>query len=121
MVAKKSILDPLTCGFAKVAAYTVFTEPYEKVENKKKFEILLDVFKSYFDNNQKFEVDVRVFTRFYAIVKNIRSLGKTYPKQRKDVLDFFSKKSWVSLSKEEKEKQIYDCEGCKISRKRGPQ
>ena len=113
MAFKNSILDPCTCGFAKVAAYVAFTQSKVKESVGGKYEYLRGLFLKTLTDSKNFEVDVKVFTRFSSIVNNIKSLGKTYPESRKDVMNFFSAESLKALTETDKSKhKLFDCEGC---------
>ena len=64
-------------------------------------------------NHKNFEVEMVTFKKFSPIVKNIQSLGKTHAKGKKEIMEFFSDKSWLDLPEEQKDlHKIFNCNGC---------
>ena len=106
---QRSIIDPCTCGFAKIAAYSVFTSNAESGN----LQLKLDTFLKYFDNREKFSTKLENFKYFKAIVANIRNVGKRNFSVQKDLMTFFGNENWRKLNIEEKEKhQLFSCEAC---------
>ena len=98
-----SILDPLTCGFAKVSCFSIFPckslktvgdEPLLKTRHKE--------FNAAFGDMESFQVDALVFRRFKGTVKNIQRLGKEKKQDKADIIDFFSQSNWDKLKVGEK-------------------
>ena len=96
-----SIIDPITCGFAKIYCYNTFTNTNITVtkqedENEKEFKSRI--------LHQRFEEFCKTFAvvatkieydqlkKFNNIVKNVQDLGKSFPNKKKHLLDIFSKK-----------------------------
>ena len=118
-----SIIDPLSCGFAKVAAYNILTDTsYTKKstnENQKIFKarVLTEQyrkFNDYFNNRGDFGLPYKQFTNnFPNIIKNIRQLNKRQQNTKLELLKVFSKESWKSMSDTKKLSHSYqDCKGC---------
>ena len=90
-----SIIDPLTCGFVKVAGYVIFTEQQHLQRNPgecapkfysrqlmQKYNTFRELFK-----DARFELTYKQFlNNFPKIVPNIGSLGKKDIKKKNDVL-----------------------------------
>ena len=109
-----SILDPLTCGFAKVRCFFIFTckslktvgdEPLLKTRHKE--------FNAAFGDMESFQVDALVFRRFKGIVKNIHKLGKEKKQEKSDIIDFFSQSNWDKLKVgQKKQHSLFNCPAC---------
>ena len=88
-----SILDPLTCGFAKVRCYCIFT-----------------------CNNSIKCVDgaiagKEIYKFFQCIVKNLQKLGKRNKTGKFDAMQFFSLQNWKALTAEEKKQHsLFNCQ-----------
>ena len=107
MEAKNSILDPATCGFAKTAAYVVFTQ-----KEKKNITELLNDFLSQLDGCT-FHLEVSAFRRFQVIVQNLHKLGKAKPSEKRAVIEYFSNKNWKKLLPlERSQHQLFNCNAC---------
>ena len=119
MSFKKSILDPLTCGYAKIAAYSFFSTKTKSPNQtgsysrqKAEMEVKLEEFKEHFNLNT-FEVEMVTFKKFKAIVRYLQRFGKSHNNEKKDVMKFFSLENWKKLSTEEKSKHsLFNCNGC---------
>ena len=109
METRQSIIDPCTCGFAKIAAYSIFTSDVKSGSLQLKF----DKFLKCFDNRETFSTKFDNFKRFKVIVANVRSVGKSNTSVLKDLINFFGNESWRKSNIEEKEKhQLFNCEAC---------
>ena len=66
-----SILDPLTCGFAKVRSYCIFTcnNSTKCVERDTLLARRYAEFCNTFNDVETFHIDLRFFTNFRCIVK----------------------------------------------------
>ena len=104
----QSILDPTTCGYAKVKAYNPFKQDMKSKNNNA---MKLQEFISYFNNQQ---LEMNKFKRFNKIKDSMFKLGKANKDRKKEVLDFFSEKKWNDLTDEEKQQhRIFQCPACK--------
>ena len=101
---KMSIVDPSSCGFAKVFSYHLFTEkPNSKkkpTENSKEYSsrILRDQYARFLSQFQYFEpsIDYTKFkSNFQKITKNLQYLGKKFPEKKKTILSTFSWNNWL--------------------------
>ena len=100
-----SIVDPLSCGFAKVAVYNILSSKLnlEVVDGEKHNEYKARLLKTkynkyttYFCDITSFNVEYRQFTRnFPKITDNIKSLEKRYREVKKEILETFSKQYGV--------------------------
>ena len=121
-----SIIDPLSFGFAKIAAFTIFTEKHnvKKAGNEADRELQGKIlqeryrkYKEYFDvdNNENLSVDYKQFTHnFPKIVNHIRKLNKRQMATKNMLLKTFSKDKWTALSEKKKKKthNLSNCKGC---------
>ena len=121
-VLKMSILDPLSCGVAKVALVNIlttkFVNPNEK-ETKKVYQGRLlrcqyETFNNYFGNRESFTVGYKKFKdKFPSIITKIRDVGKRNVDQKNFLLNVFSEESWKDLPGEKKQKHsLFDCKEC---------
>ena len=104
-----SILDPSTCGYAKIALYNIFTEKQDKRDTNEPlknykgrvFSNQLCKFKEYFSNNENFVVQYKKFTdNFPKIVPLIKNLAKSKKAIKDALLKTFSKENWEEAEKE---------------------
>ena len=74
-----SILDPLTCGFAKVRCYCIFTcnNSTKCVERDTLLARRYAEFCNTFNDVETFHIDLIFFRNFRCIVKNLQKLGKS--------------------------------------------
>ena len=118
-----SIVDPLNCGFGKVAVYNILSSKLnlDVVDGEKHNEYrarLLktknDEYTTYFCNIPSFNVEYRQFTcNFPKITDNIKSLEKMYKDVKKEILETFSKTVWSDLSFEDKcTHSLMHCDDC---------
>ena len=121
-----SIIDPLTCGFVKVAVYTLLSNPtkLKKNENEKFTEFKsrdykdrYNKFNEIFGHSENFKVQYQHFTtNFNKIKDNIKLLAKNNSSIKNQVLKVFSIEKWNNLSNEEKNvHSVYDCQACSIN------
>ena len=116
-----SIIDPLTCGFAKVITYTYLTTNHTKNKNpvreknvkgkiiQEKYESLQRVFGTHY-----FDINYTTFRNKYPkIINHIHEIGKKNPEIKRHLLEVFSEKKWNLLSDNAKSQhQIQNCDGC---------
>ena len=119
-----SIIDPLTCGFAKIAAFNILQDQCgirnENNESKKIFKTRLlklqhQKYLQYFDESKEnYNVEYKIFIEnFPSIVIQIRHLNKRYSDTKEELLDTFSKSNWDDLGVNKKSKHSFvDCKGC---------
>ena len=118
-----SIVDPLGCGFAKVAVYHILSSKLnlEVVDwerhNEYKARLLKtkhNKYTTYFCDITSFNIEHRQFTRnFSKITDNIKSLEERYREVKKEILELFSKTVWSDLSFEDKcTHSLMNCDGC---------
>ena len=99
-----STIDPLSCGFAKVFYYQMFTDRTRtnRSNNVKhhQSEILReqsDSFKSQFISDT-FNLTYSHFKdNFRRIISPIQSLGKKYPSKKRELLEIFSREKWTNI------------------------
>ena len=117
-----SLIDPLSCGFAKVAAFNILSTKLDlpRDEGEKSNEYKGKVLKvkysqyiTYFNEIDTFTVEYRQFGQsFKQIIPNIKGLEKRYRHKKQEILTF-SKNEWDSLSYEVKKRHsLTDCDGC---------
>ena len=117
-----SVLDPLTCGFAKVLLYNILTEPHnmhkQESEPTKNFkgrilEMQYTKFQEHF-RSENFDVSYTCFKdNFPNIVANIRGLNKRHSVTKDEIFHIFSYEIWMKLSEDRKRKHsLHDCKGC---------
>ena len=118
-----SIVDPLSCGFAKVAVYHILSSKLnlDVVDGKKLNEYKVRLSKTkyneyitYFCNISSFNIEYRQFTsNFPKITDNIKSLEKRYRDVKKEILQTFSKTIGSDLSFGDKcAYSLTNCDGC---------
>ena len=108
-----SMLDPLMCGFAKVATFEYFTRNAIKNAkganlNKtcKKLQLLFRI--------DYFKINYTTFRNKYpSIIYQIRSIGKQNLDVKEHVLNTFSESEWSLLSGELNSRQsLENCDSC---------
>ena len=116
-----SILDPLTCGFAKVVTFEHLTRNAIKNQNmaptkNAKGSNLKETYEKLqlFFGIDYFKINYTTFRNKYpSIVDQIRSIGKRNPDVKEHVLNTFSKSEWSLLSGELKSRHsLENCDGC---------
>ena len=118
-----SIVDPLSCGFAKVTVYHILSSKLnlDVVDGKKLNEYKVRLSKTkyneyttYFCNISSFNIEYRQFTsNFPKITDNIKSLEKRYRDVKKEILQTFSKTIGSDLSFGDKcAYSLTNCDGC---------
>ena len=85
-----SILDPLTCGLAKIVTWNVFTEKLSVLPTGKT-KVDKNVFNGYSPNSS---ITHESFKGFKDIAPNIKRLGKRYPVKKHHLLATFGITSW---------------------------
>ena len=118
-----SILCPITCGFAKIAIYDLFTvhtlnkenDENDKAHKSRERMHQLNLWRERFNGyNNNFTVRYESFVKYGdKVIGNLRSLGKAAPNDKNYTLNIFSIKEWEKMSSEEKEKhEVFKCGGC---------
>ena len=116
-----SILDPLTCAFAKVVAFEYLTRNLIKNQNvgptkNAMISSLKEIYDElqFFFGSDYFKINYTTFRNNYPfIVNQIRSIGKRNPDVKEHVLKTFSKSKWSLLSEELKSRHSPEnCKGC---------
>ena len=100
-----SIIDPTTCGFAKVVAY-------ELVLSRVTLKEQIDCYDLIF--NKHFMVSSDIHRRNFPKIKNqIQSIAKSSKTNKNTILESFSSKSWHKLGGTEKSQHSFsNCKGC---------
>lgn len=117
-----SLIDPTTCGFGKIAAYTILTglkpkeESGESLKNYKGrvTSLQLEEFKKQFSNNEKFIPTYKQFRdNFPLLIKSIKNYSKRHKPTIEKLKKLFSKKEWdlLPIVKQENH-QLFDCQAC---------
>ena len=122
-----SILDPMACGFAKVAVYNIISVTPKKLPNERETDFLSRIrssqFRSYMDYfgeyRGNFEVTYKQFLdNFQKIVPNINNFKKRHSKGLKIILETFSNDTWENLiTKKKSEHSLESCSGCMNNKK----
>ena len=109
-----SILDPMSCGFAKIRCYDIFTsKKIKSVDNVSPLEMKHREFNSSFNELESFRVNQRVFKRFDRIVKNLQKVGNVNKVGKSEVINFLSLQRWITLTADQKnEHSVFNCKGC---------
>ena len=118
-----SIVDSLSCGFAKVAVSNILSSKLnlnvDDGEKHKEYKARLlktkyNKYATYFCNVTSFNVEYRPFIRnFPKITDNIKSFEKRYRDVKKEILEAFSKTVWSDFSFEDKcAHSLMRCDGC---------
>ena len=116
-----SILDPMTCAFAKVVAFEYLARNLIKNQNvvptkNAMVSSLKEIYEElqFFFGNDYFKINYTTFRNKYpSIVDQIRSIGKRSPDIKEHVLKTFSKSEWSLLSEELKSRHSPEnCDGC---------
>ena len=116
-----SILDPLTCVFAKVVAFEYLTRNLVKNQNvvptkNAMVSSLKEIYQElqFFFGNDYFKINYTTFRdKYLSIVDQIRSVGKRSPDVKEHILKTFSKSEWSLLSEELKSRHsLENCDGC---------
>ena len=115
-----SILDPLTCGFAKVVTFEYLTRNVIKNQNVaptknakgSNFKETYEELQVFFGINY-FKINYTTFRNKYpSIADQIRSIGKRNPDVKEHVFNTFSKSEWSLLSDELKSRHsLENCDG----------
>ena len=115
-----SILDPLSCGFAKVFVYELLIKDSHclgKVEHSVISNIYHEHFNQYlahFSTGKSFDVSYDHYRRnFIKIKDSILSLGKASAEKKLKLLKTFSCKEWNELKANDKSKHsLENCKAC---------
>nr|XP_047140640.1 uncharacterized protein LOC124815862 [Hydra vulgaris] len=124
-MSELSIVDPLTCGFAKVAVYIALTEKHKIKhlvnENYKVFRsrVLNHQYKTYIEKNPIFHFDYeQIKKKGPVIINHIKNLkGSRSKLYLKDILLTFSKERFNNLGSSKMLHSLFNCQGC-ITNKR---
>ena len=121
-------VDPLSCGFAKIAVYNIFRSTQfkrlqhetVKVFKSRVFKCRFDEYNKYFHNQNAFQVPYKKFVdKFPSIVDNMRDLAKRNNFARDELLDIFSSEKWEKLGEQRNKHMLFDCQSCIRSNKPG--
>ena len=117
-----SIIDPLSCGFAKVCCYNIFTKiknrSRESIGNpkhnqsqvlKERYQLFLEQFPGEIYGAVKYTSFSNTFKK---IVPHLQSLGKKHPDKKNLLFDIFSSEKWSDLGERKKQHKIFDCSAC---------
>ena len=115
-----SIISPITCGFAKVAAFNVVGKQSTndrfqwKNRNDEVSHQFQEFNKQFIGYNENFNVQYRTFrTYFPKILGSFKSLQKRRREDKATVLSVFSKSEWDKLASEKiAEHKLFDCDAC---------
>ena len=113
------MIDLLSCGFAEVFCYQMFTDRTQtnRSNNAKhqQSEILreqCDSFKSQFISDT-FNVTYSQFKdNFRRIINPIQSLRKKYPSKKRELLEIFSRKKWTNIKVSKTKHSLENCTSC---------
>ena len=93
-----SIIDPLSCGFAKVFCYQMFTDRMQTNRNNNAKHQQSEIMREQFDSpKSQFTPDTLNVTysqfkgNFQRIINLIKSLGKKYSSKKRELLEVFSR------------------------------
>ena len=117
-----SIIEPLCCGFAKVAAYTIFSNkqhlerhPGECSAKFKSRQCMFkyNTFREFFAD-EKFHVDYKTFiNNFPKITVQIATIAKKNPQHKREILNTFRLENWKEMVSTKKNlHSLTDCKGC---------
>ena len=122
-----SILEPMACGFPKVAAHNIISVTPKKLPNERQTDFLSRTwssqFRSYIDYFGKYRGNFEVIYKQILdnsrkIVTNIRNFKKRYPKKLKIILETLSNVAWKNLSPTKKsEHSLERSSGCMNNKK----
>ena len=119
-----SFVHPQTCGFAKVVAYSVFTNQpnitKEVNEGNAKFKARIlqeqhaQFRRVFVDRSDAFRIDYRQFQRSLQTLKQIFSRwGRDKAGEKQRYTSTFSATNWTKLSVAKKEQHTFSkCKGC---------
>lgn len=117
-----SLIDPLSCGFAKAIVHEVLKEkssllkdPDEAKKNyigrvrTEQYNKVLDIF-----GHEYFTVDNNLFkNKFINIIPLIQDINKRSPDSKKKLFQIFSLNVWLKLPEKKRElHSLFDCKGC---------
>ena len=117
-----SIIDLLSCGFAKVCCYNIFTKiknrSHESIGNpkhnqsqvlKERYQVFLEQFPGEIHGAVKYTSFSNTFKK---IVPHLQSVGKKHPDKKNLLFDIFSSEKWSNLGERKKQHKIIDCSAC---------
>ena len=109
-----SIVDSLSCGFAKVAVSNILSSKLNRnvVDGEKHKEYKTRLLKTKYNKYTTYFCNVTSFN-FPRITDNIKSFEKRYRDLKKEILETCSKTAWSDLSFEDKcPYSLIRCDGC---------
>ena len=116
------IIDPLSCGFSKSIAFSLFKSNHIKKEcNEHQKQYINSINTQHYENfnflfseGGDFNVSYKQFSQnFPRIVKYFEKLNKRKPSLKKGFLETFSLETWTNLNINEKYKHtLQNCTGC---------
>ena len=100
-----SIISPTSCGFARVAAFNLFNQKTEEMDNcfqnlnrneecKQRF---VEFNKQFIGYNENFNVQYKTFNKYFPKIGSLKSLQKRRFRDRTPFLEVFSKGEWNKL------------------------
>ena len=120
-----SVIDPLSCGFVKVAAYSVLSQRYNVKkspdESKKDcksrlLQVQFQKYNEYFQIDQYTDLGVtykQFVNNFPKIICTIKNINKRNNSLKTELLDVFSLQNWSSLNEDKKlQHSLTNCQGC---------
>ena len=116
-----SILSPTTCGFARIAAYEIFSELRNNQLSKKcktmpspLLQEGYDLFNEQFAGYDYCVSHMSFKQNFKKMIENVGNLSKYNRKEdQRIILNTFSRKEWNTLPHDKKEvHKLFDCQGC---------
>ena len=115
-----SLLEPLSCGFAKAFVFTKLVEDKDKLGKNVNNSELASIYKMHHDaysvnfSNGQFDVEYEHYKKNFVKIKDvILSLGKCSNNKKNNFLETFSSKSWKELKPNQRQKHsVYHCKGC---------
>ena len=111
-----SIIDPLSCGFAKVFCYQMFTDRTRTNRSNNTKHHQSEILREQFDwFKSQFTSDTFNFTcsqfkdNFWRIINPIPSLGKKYPSKKRELLEIFSREKWTNIKVYKTKHSLENC------------
>ena len=115
MSSYKSLLDPQTCGFIRVAAYYIcIHKPFFRNNDKENSKVTNSYehfceFLTLYDT----DADYKIFQKCGGRLKSVMlKWGKQKSKERNIYIETFNPEAWSKLSSSKKEHSWINCKGC---------
>ena len=125
-----SIIDPLSCGFAKVCCYNIFTKiknrSSESIGNpkhnqskalKERYQLFLEQFPEEIHGAVKYTSSSNTFKKIVPHsqslgIPHLKSLRRKLPDKKNLLFDIFSSEKSSDLGERKKQHKIFDCSAC---------